>query len=650
MSSNKHALTPIYLPCVFVLLVSTWSVACSDEIDDGGSNGTSDTSDYGGRTTRDTGGGGDVADNEDTSSPPSDTGNTTPDGPRIGDSGPTLPPLGSECDPSDESSCADNLECYDGFCRSRECVAAANARSYLGCDYLAADLPNLAYAPMGGTPDSPLGVVLANSSPNLPAPFWVNDAIGNPAELIAEVTVAPPNIPGIPTTTPVTVFSMLTDNTGAIVEERFGTAQGLEIPGGGMAVILLPHHGYLEESRVSRQAYQIRTERPVAAYQFGPYCCNYSFTNDASLLLPVATLGTEYRYVGVPSWAQAPDPMGEPAVGLPAYLTVIGTRPSTVLTINLPAGVEVQPDPGGRITVSGSTVTVTLGQAEVMHLASATPTRLSSARPLGVDLTGARISSTWPVAVFSGHECTYYPQDQEACDHLEEQLFPVDTWGNEFALVPPVLRTRSPDTATEAIFWKMVADRDGTVVTLSVPFADLAPRQPGFDGVPYCGDMLTDLSSITLNEGEFCEFGTRDPVAVTGNLPFQVMGIISGQASTGFSVSGWGQHAGDPAIFLVPPLRQFRLDYQFMAPTTYYQDFVTVIVPPDANLTLDGETVDLRTGVAVPGQNLVFRHLLIDDGPHELRSSREFGIQVFAWDDYVSYAFTGGLNLTKRPE
>ena len=631
----------------FAVLLMTAGISCGNDGDDGDSNGSSTTTDRGGRTNRDTGRTGDDA-GDDTTTTPGDSG-TTPDGPRIGDSGPSLPPLGSECDPGDENACGGNLECFDGFCRSRECVAAANARSYLGCDYLATDLPNLAYAPIGGTPDSPLGVVLTNSSPNLPAPFWVNDANGNPAELVAEVTIEPPNIPGIPASTPVTVFTMLTDGTGAVVEERFGTAQGMEIPGGGMAVILLPHHGYLENSRVSRQAYQIRTERPVAAYQFGPYCCNYSFTNDASLLLPVATLGTEYRYVGVPSWAQAADPMGDPSVGLPAYVTVIGTRPDTVVTINLPAGVEVQPDPGGRVTVSGSTVTVTLSQAEVMHLASGPPTALSSPRPLGVDLSGARISSTWPVAVFSGHLCTYYPQDQEACDHLEEQLFPVDTWGNEFALVPPVLRTRNPATATEAIFWKMVADRDETVVTLSVPFADLDPRPPGFDGVPYCGDLLTDASSIALDEGEFCEFGTRDPVAATGNLPFQVMGIISGQASTGF-MQAWGQHAGDPAIFLVPPLRQFRLDYQFLAPTTYYQDFVTVIVPPDANLTLDGEIVDLRTGTPVPGQNLVFRHLLIDDGPHELRSSREFGIQVFAWDDYVSYAFTGGLNLTKRPE
>jgi len=515
---------------------------------------------------------------------------------------------------------------------------------------LAADLPNLAYANFGGTPDSPLGVVLANSSSTDPAPLWVNDANGNPATLVGEVTIALPDVPGLPAITPVTVYSALTDSAGAAVNQGIGTAQNLDIPAGGMAIVLLPHHGYVTESRVSRQAYQIRTERPVAAYQFGPYCCNYSFTNDASLLLPVATFGTEYRFIGVPSWDLADDPLRGEVTGTGATLTVIGSRPATEVTVTLEPGASVRPDPAGRITVSGSQATVLLGQAEVMHLFSGPAVERGGSRPLGVDLTGARISASAPVAVFSGHECTFYPQDEAACDHLEEQLFPVDTWGTEFALVPPVLRTQAPARASEAIFWKFVADRDGSVVTFSVPFAELSPRQPGFDGVPYCGDLVTDGSSMTLNAGQFCEFGTRDPVSVTSTQPLQIMGIISGQDSTGVAVNAFGQHAGDPAIFLVPPLLQYRLDYQFMAPTTYFSDFVTVIVPPDASLTLDGEVVDLRTGVAVPGQNLVYRHLPIEDGPHELRSSREFGIQVFAFDDYVSYAFTGGLNLTKRPE
>ena len=634
MSSSLFVVARSWTGASAAALLLCWCVAGCSDSDDGGSGSSDDQSssrtDRGGRVDRDT----TVSETNEEDVDDSDEGGqdtfTVADETDRGrvDTGPSLPPLGTEC--NDNQPCEENLVCLDGFCRSRECAGAVSSRSYLGCDYLATDLPNLAYSTSGGTPDSPLGVVLANSSSTDPAPVWVNDANGNPANLVGEVTIAVPAISGLPAITPVTVYSMLTDSTGAAVNQGIGSAQNLDIPAGGMAVMLLPHHGYVTESRVSRQAYQIRTERPVAAYQFGPYCCNYSFTNDASLLLPVATFGTEYRFIGVPSWDLADDPLRGEVTGTGATLTVIGSRPATEVTVTLQPGASVRADPGGRITINGSQATALLGQAEVMHLFSGPAVERGDSRPLGVDLTGARISASAPVAVFSGHECTFYPQDEAACDHLEEQLFPVDTWGTEFALVPPVLRTRAPARASEAIFWKFVADRDSSVVTFSVPFADLSPRQPGFDGVPFCGDLVTDGSSMTLNAGEFCEFGTRDPVSVTSTQPLQVMGIISGQDSTGVAVNAFGQHAGDPAVFLVPPLGQYRLDYQFMAPTTYFSDFVTVIVPLDAQLTLDGDVVDLRTGTAVPGQNLVYRHLPIEDGPHELRSTREFGIQVFS--------------------
>jgi hypothetical protein len=39
----------------------------------------------------------------------------------------------------------------------------------------------------------------------------------------------------------------------------------------------------------------------------------------------------------------------------------------------------------------------------------------------------------------------------------------------------------------------------------------------------------------------------------------------------------------------------------------------------------------------------------MDDGPHLIESGNglPFGIMVYAYDDYVSYAYPGGLDLTK---
>jgi hypothetical protein len=530
-----------------------------------------------------------------------------------------------------------------GLCRPGGCLPAAARRSYLGCDFNAVPLPNLAWADGGGTPEAPLGVVVANLDDGESVEVTVRGSDGELADVLPEATVeafAGVNV-GMQYD-PVTVRSELRTRDGIVLFDGFNRADRLEIPAGGMAVLLLDHFGIPQSSGIDPHAYRVTTDSPVAAYQFSPYCCNFSFTNDASLLLPEANLGTEYRYVGVPSWTGEND--GQFLDGYPATLTVVGTQPATRVTVELPDDVSVQPGPG--IQINGQTVTATVDRDEVLTLLSDLPT-IRRGQPLGVDLTGARITSDLPVAVFSGHVCTFYPETQGACDHLEEQLFPVDTWGARFVLAPPVIRTQTPAAATEAIFWKIVAQRADTRIDFSVPYDALDPRRPGFNGVPECGERKEDDDTIVLGAGEFCEFGTRSPVSIQADGPIQVMGIISGQDSTGV-FSALGGHAGDPAIFLVPPERQYRQSYDFLTPTTYFVDYLTVVVPAGGTIELDGEAVDLTGAIPVPGTNKVYAHLEIDDGAHTVSGDRAFGILVYAFDDWVSYAFTGGLNLNKQ--
>ncbi|MCA9525396.1 MAG: IgGFc-binding protein, partial [Myxococcales bacterium] len=550
--------------------------------------------------------------------------------------------------------CPEGTVCAgEGRCLNPECAAAEGTRSYLGCDYLAVDLPNIAWAPLGGTPDSPLGVVVANPDLDAPVHLSVYDADGSIAPLVAEVTVRPVGLPFDPAE-PATVRTEVWDGARQIIRDSFAEADGLEVPPGGMAVILLPHHGYSPSSQIRAHARRVVTDRPVAVYQFGPYCCNYSYSNDASLLFPVPTLGRSYVNVGVPAWsdvANEPDP-GDPNPpsefsGLSATLTVVAQEDDTGVEVTLPAGVELLAEAAGRIQQQGQVVSFRLQRNEVADLLSRKAQVLPGVLPRGVDLTGVRVQATKPVAVFSGHECTFYPQEQSACDHLEEQLLPTDTWGTRFALVPPILRTRSPEIATEAIFWKIVANEPGTRVRLSRPFAALDARPPGFVGVPDCADQLVDDRTIDLGPQGFCEFGARGAVLAEADRPVMILGIISGQSSTAIP-QVWGAHAGDPAIFLVPPESQFRISYAFLAPGTFFNDFVTVVAPQGASVALDGAPVDLARAVPVAGSEFVFVHLPIADGPHRISGDRPFGILVFAFDDYVSYAFTGGLNLNKR--
>ena len=547
--------------------------------------------------------------------------------------------------------CQGDQRCREGECSAVACAEAAAQRSYLGCDYLAVSLPNSALlaGDQGTTPNAPIGVVLANPDFGAPVHVTVRDPAGAIAGLVPQRNIPLPAIPEVQQRyQPQTVRSEVKDGGGMVVEQNIDRAELLEIPPGGIATLLLPQVAPADpDSGVRREAFRITTDRPVAAYQFSPYCCNYSFSNDASLLFPVSALGLDYRYLGVPSWNQ---PLAVGA-GSPAGIAIVGSVDGTEVTVNLREAGRLRPDNTGRLQINGRQVTARLDAQEVVFLQATNGDPLMDLDPMTFqmrepDLSGAQITATSPVAVFSTHMCTFYPQALSACDHVEEQLFPTGTWGNTFTLVPPVSRGNGGIGAAEYIYWKIIARDPGTRITLSAPYNSINPQPPGFAGVPDCRASLQG-NQIVLNGTDYCEFGTDSPVQITGDGPLMVMGIVSGQESTGIG-QPFGAQAGDPAIFLVPPDRQYRQDYPFLTPATYAHDYLTVVADPGAQILLDDVPVNLADAIAVPGTDRVFKHIEITDGQHRVAGNRPFGILVFAFDDFVSYAFTGGLNLEKR--
>lgn len=556
------------------------------------------------------------------------------------------------CDPATESwvageACADDEICRGGECRPRACALAEAENSYLGCEYLAVELPNSAHAaaPNGTTPDSPVGLVVANPSETASASITILGPDGQPARLMAQTTVRVPAIPDIQGLySDQRQSSVVRDANGNVVEDNIAQANPAVIPPGGTGTFLLPRLGNpVKTTGVVRRAFRMTSDSPVAAYQFSPLCCNFSFSNDASLLIPVHAYGSDYRFLGVPAWTSS----NIGATPEPATMTIAAAQDDTEVTIRVPAGQAMRADQTGRLRQQGNTFTATLAAGEVLMLH--TEPRATAFAGNQPDMSGAVITTSQNVALFSSHSCAFYPETQGACDHLEEQLFPTGTWGREFALVPPVRRAPAGGAfgSTEAVYWKIQAREAGTRIHLSRPYDELGAVAPGYRGVPDCRASLEDPETIVLQGNAFCEFGTMEPLAIQSDIPLMVMGIISGQGSTGVA-QPFGAEAGDPAIFLLPPDSQYRDDYVFLTPDTYANDFVTVVADAAATITLDGAPVNLADATPVPGAARVFKHLPLSDGPHRLVGDSPFGILVFAFDDFVSYAFTGGLNLVKR--
>ena len=311
------------------------------------------------------------------------------------------------------NECPEGQACANGMCSLRACAAAEASNSYLGCDYLAVDLPNAAFDPnAGSTRESPLGVVLGNPDSASPVKVTVYGPNGELANLVGETTVTGQAMGFNPIPPSETIRSEVRDANDMVVASGMMTADELEVPAGGTAVILLPRRmGPLRTSSIRQDAYRIKSSAPVALYQFSPYCCNFSVSNDASLLFPTSALGTTYRYVGAPYTNQNPAGLIAPPV-----ISVVAPSDATEVTVTLPEGARIDITGAQTIQQMGDTYRATLNAQDVLLL---TGTLDGASED---DLTGADIVASRPVAVFSTTCAPHTPNEPQ----------PVIIFGNNY--------------------------------------------------------------------------------------------------------------------------------------------------------------------------------------------------------------------------
>ncbi len=572
---------------------------------------------------------------------------------------------------ADQEACGDGETCEAGVCLDR-CGLAELTDSYIGCEYWAVETDNYLihtdpdFSP-GVDPDHrpPFAIVLANTEGDVTAEITVEGPGGGLAESIPAREVHSRQFN--PALEWETVYSQTVDEDGnRIGGPHSGPIDGIELPPGATLTLLLPNQTIpFGETTVTSTAYRVTSSQPVVAYQFNPFCCNYNYSNDASLLLPTSALTENYMMIGPGVWVHtstgtAPNPRGPTLsvaameddtnveIQLRAWPPEVNLqRPCEVETVNQQESCMLFPSREGD-GISGpdaqGRLTVTLDRHEVLNVAA------GGAKPV-VDLTGARVTADKPVAAFGAHTCTNVPFTRAACDHVESQLFPLETWATSFVVAPHKLR--NPDagsTSREGTYWKFVAREDGTRIEAGISIADGDVLAPSSEGAARCSTFSDDPSSgvFELNAGQHCEFGTRELFSVQSSQPIAIAGFMSGQ-NTVFDQVNWGDHAGDPSMFMVPPRDQFRLSYTFLTPPTYHVSYITVLMMPGFNVTLDGESVDPMEHdyQMLADGSMLMAHIEVEPGPHQISAVVPFGLIVYGFDNYVSYSYTGGLDLTK---
>jgi hypothetical protein len=372
-----------------------------------------------------------------------------------------------------------------------------------------------------------------------------------------------------------------------------------------VAVITLPWVSALKNSIgntsvVTAGAYRLRSDRPVSVYQYNPleYTLQgqFSYTNDASLLLPANAWTGNYRVAAWPTLS----------TGLPGFYAVVASQDGTTVNVAAPAGATAAP--GAGIDAAGNG-TVMLNQGDVVQIFTG-----GSGAP--GDLTGTLVTADKPVQVIGGHVCTYLPDPQCCCDHIEESIPPLETLGTEYLVTAPLI-TGSTTPVQEYV--RIVATADNTTFTYD-------PPQPG-------------APASIAQAGQHADIPTSGDFKITGSARFIVAQYMEGQQSVG---------SGDPAMSLAVPIKQYRKLYLFHAPLTYEANFVNVTAPSGASVMIDGAAVTGFTPVGGSGFSVARVPLSnAGNGTHAVSSSVPVGISVYGYGQYTSYWYPGGQDLQK---
>lgn len=408
------------------------------------------------------------------------------------------------------------------------------------------------------------------------------------------------------------------------LRNRAGSLLRKVLPGMALASFVVPPDNVFTGTGLGHDyAFELSSRLPVAAFQFNPLSRAGQSSVDASMLIPTSAAGRRYRVFSAPVTSAGA-----------SQVAVVGIEDGTEVKIT-PSTDLVTP-PGFPPLRAGATAHLALGARDLIQLAAGEPE---------ADLTGTLVEASKPVLVFGANGCVCLPDGAwPFCNHVEEQMLPLEAWGKRYVAVKFTPRAVVP----ESDWWRIMASQDDTTVTISGP-------------PPLAGQKKLDA-------GQLLEVETGESFLIEADKPIAVAHYLLGQSvvskeeldrsvysepfetTEGCVTTSSGAAVGDPAMSMLVPLEQYRQSYVFLTPDTHRYDFVTITLAgsdEDPLVRLDGQPLPWTSFSTVTGTEIRYLRLRLADGPHRMEARVPFGIEVHGYDCNVSYAYAGGLDLRK---
>lgn len=369
-------------------------------------------------------------------------------------------------------------------------------------------------------------------------------------------------------------------------------------------------------------SFHITTDSPASVSTIYPFGGAKSFFPTATLLLPVASWGTQHLVVE--PWQRSAEL--ENLAGLP-NVQIVASEDDTQVSIRPVAELQAGDNVPGAL--AGTVSTYTLSKGEFLQISQ------------NDELSGSLVESTKPTSTFGGNGCMNVPADVAACDVEQKQIPSFAQWGQEYAAV----RYRGRVADSESSPYRITAAVDGTVLT--------------YDPSPPAG------APTTMNAGQLATFSTGSPFVVRtqdANHPIYIAALMTGGGSP--QMNG----IGDPESVNIVPAGQYLTSYTFYADPTYDETSLVVVRAQNDSGKFDDVTLECAGGVLdgwqpigtggkyefrrvdlirATGPGEVFPGGTCKSGLQRMNSTGPFTATIWGWGRTASYAYPGGMAQRK---